>query len=370
MSADAPPPILREAWDNYALLARAGMRAGHAVEARGAAREPHEDAIVGYTETSAGVSTNRVYHLTLASGRTLFAKVSSYGSYVHFRQDHQRIHQWINELRGSRYERFLAPVLLLDGEVFTFERDAVWVVFYEEAQRRGVLPRVLSDAQIQNLGREMAEFHRASAAAAARLSPTWQSLGADLATLYDHMQSSTRRASYGLDAQSAQLVRRHCDLFFTNAERLGYHSFAKLPVLTDWNRGNFSVAYDEQGFSLYSRWDYDWFRIEPRGLDFYFFSRVVRSEGDQTVFSYTASPLLEPRFFTFLRAYHEAFALEPAELAFLKEAYRFFLLNYVVRTGEHFFLPEFHQRLARETVGRYLPELEQLDFAPLLGCLD
>jgi hypothetical protein len=342
------PAVLYEAWTHY----------------------DASDPVAYLRETSAGVSTNRVYYVSLQSGRSLFAKVSSYGSYVHFRQDHARIHQWIHQLVGTRYENLLARVLLKNGEVFTYERDGVWVVFYEEAPRRGVLPRVLSSDQIDMLGREMALFHRASAHAAASLPSTWQSLGSDLALLYDRMQNPVTRAADGMSLEHAQLVRRHCDLFFANAERLGYHGFPKLPILIDWNRGNFSVAYEEYGFTLFSRWDYDWFRIEPRGLDFYFFSRVVREEGDQTVFSYTGSPLLEPRFFAFLRAYHATFPLQPAELAFLKEAYRFFLLNYVVRTGQHFFLPEFHQRLAREAVTRYLPELETLDFAPLLGCLD
>lgn len=342
------PEILRDAWAAY----------------------DGQDSIVGIDETSAGVSTNRVYRLSLASGRSVFCKVSSYGSFVHFRQDHARITQWVRELVGTRWERFLARVLLVNGEVFTFERDGVWVVFYEEAARRGVLPRVLSEAQICNLAREMAQFHRASAEVALRLAPTWQSLGSDLAALYDQMQHAATRIARDLSAEHALLVRRHCDLFFNNAERLGYHSFLKLPVLTDWNRGNFSVAYDEHGFTLFSRWDYDWFRIEPRALDFYFFSRVVREEGDQTVFSYTAAPLVEPRFLQFLRAYHEVYPLSQPELAFLGEAYRFFLLNYVVRTGEHFFLPEFHKRLAREAVTRYLPELETIDLGPLLRCLD
>lgn len=342
------PAILNDAWSAY---------------------DP-QDAIVAVDETSAGVSTNRVYHLGLASGRSVFSKVSSYGSFVHFRQDHARITQWIRELAGTRYDRFLARVLLVNGEVFTYERDGVWVVFYEEAPRRGVLPRVLSDAQIRNLASEMAQFHKASAEVAVRLSPTWQSLGSDLAALYDQMQDARARLSHELSVEQSILVRRHCDLFFNNAERLGYHGFLKLPVLTDWNRGNFSVAYDEHGFSLYSRWDYDWFRIEPRALDFYFFSRVVREEGDQTVFSYTATPLVEPRFLAFVRSYHEVYPLTQQELAFLGEAYRFFLLNYVVRTGEHFFLPEFHKRLSREAVTRYLPELETLDLSPLLRCLD
>jgi hypothetical protein len=144
----------------------------------------------------------------------------------------------------------------------------------------------------------------------------------------------------------------------------------KLPVLIDWNRGNFSVAYDELGFALYGRWDYDLFRIEPRTLDFYFLSRVVREEGDQTVFSYTATPLLEPRFLRLVRAYHAVYPISTGELAFVKEAYRFFLLNYVLRTGEHFFVPEICERLQREVLTRYLPELETLDFTPLLACAD
>jgi Ser/Thr protein kinase RdoA (MazF antagonist) len=257
-------------------------------------------------------------------------------------------------------------VLCKGEEVYTFYDRGTWVVFYEEATRRGFLPRVLSDPQIDNLGREMALFHRACADVASQLAPTWQSLGSDLASLFDQMQSAVVTSERGFSAEHARLVRRHCDLFFSNAERLGYHRFAKLPVLIDWNRGNFSVAYDEDGFTLFGRWDYDWFRIEPRTMDLYFCSRVVREEGDQTVFSYTASPLLEPRFLRFLRAYHSVYPLTENELAFTKEAYRFFLLNYVLRTGEHFFVPGICERLHREALTRYLPELERLDFTPLM----
>ncbi|HEY6877449.1 MAG TPA: hypothetical protein VI299_05490 [Polyangiales bacterium] len=327
------------------------------------------DPIASLVETSAGVSTNRVYHLHLASGRSLFAKVSSYGSFVHFRQDHARIKQWCALLHGTRYQNFLAPVVLKNGDVYTFFEAGAWVVFYQEAPRRGLLPRVLSEQNIDNLAREAALFHLACADVASQLDPTWQSLGSDLATLYDQMDSQLHAATRGFDAEHTKLVRRHCDIFFSRAEKLGYHRFQKPPVLIDWNRGNFSVAYDEDGFTLYSRWDYDWFRIEPRTMDFYFFSRVVREDGDQTVFSYTAHPLLEPRFIRFVRAYHAVFPLTENELAFSREAYRFFLLNYVIRTGEHFFMRDICERLTRETIGRYLPELETLDFTPLLSCL-
>ena len=104
-------------------------------------------------------------------------------------------------------------------------------------------------------------------------------------------------------------------------------------------------------------------------LDFYFCARVVRSEGDQTAFSYTAEPFFEERFMKFLRAYHSVHQLTKDELLFLKEAYRFFILNYVLRVGEHFFQPELCHRLQQEAVEEYLPHLELVDFEPLLEVL-
>jgi Ser/Thr protein kinase RdoA (MazF antagonist) len=326
--------------------------------------------IEGFVETSAGVSTNRVYRLFLDDRTTLFAKLSSYGSYVHFRQDHQRIQRWIDLLSGGRFESVLAPVLTKNGGVFTHHEGQAWVVFYREAPRRGVLPRVLSDAQIENLAEEIADFHQVCQRAASQLDPTWQTLGADIAQLYDRLQWTDWTERRGMTPDDVSLLREQCDTFLNNADRLGYHSFRKLPVLIDWNRGNFSVEYQENGrFRLYSRWDYDWFRIEPRTMDFYFFSRVVREEGDQTIFSYTVDPLFEPRFRRFLQAYHQVFPMRREEVLFLKEAYRFFVLNYVVRRAPHFFLPEICQRLQREATQRYLPALDAFDFRELVESL-
>jgi hypothetical protein len=165
------------------------------------------------------------------------------------------------------------------------------------------------------------------------------------------------------------MLKKHCDRFLHNAEDLGYHGFAKLPVLVDWNTGNFSVGLDGDGFKLFTRWDYDWFRIEPRTLDFYFASRVVRSEGDQTIFSYMVDPLLEPRFIRFLRAYDAVNPLADEEILFLKEVYRFFILNYVVREGDHFFKGPICQRLQREAVETYLPSLDAVRFERVIEAL-
>ncbi|MDH3652232.1 MAG: hypothetical protein OEQ53_21265, partial [Saprospiraceae bacterium] len=151
-------------------------------------------------------------------------------------------------------------------------------------------------------------------------------------------------------------IEHHTRLFHENCHKLGYDKFLRLPVFIDWNIGNFSVAKDG---SFYSRWDYDWFRVSSRVLDFYFFSRVVSEGGDQTVFSYVASPLMEERFLLFLDSYHSIYPLSANEVHFIKEAYRFFILNYVIKDGRYFFHDYYANRLQQEAFLQYLPDLDQ-----------
>jgi hypothetical protein len=321
-------------------------------------------------EISAAVSTNHVYNVRLTNGREVIAKTSSYGSYVHFRQDHQLIAQWNRLLGGTHYSRFLAPILQRQHEVFTYHGDSQWLVFYEKAPFYDFLPKILTEAQIDSLARELAQFHNCSAMAALSMNPTWKTVGSDVAALFDSLGSRTWCAERGYDRATERLLREQCETFLQNAEQLGYHRFTKLPILMDWNIGNFSIGFDGDGFKFYTRWDYDWFRIEPRTLDFYFCARVVRGEGDRTVFTYSPDPLFEDRFGRFLRSYHRQAPLAEQEVLFLKEAYRFFLLNYVVRSGEHFFRHAYCQRLQREVVTQYLPKIDALDFSVLLRHLE
>ncbi len=325
--------------------------------------------IVEIDDMSANVSTNYVYRITISTGHEFIVKTSSYGSYVHFRQDHQLIKMWIRRLQGTRFAQFLAPMVLKGNDVFTFSQDDTWLVFYQKAPFYDFLPRVLDDAQIEALGREMARFHRASFSAAQSLHPSWKTLGSDVAALYDAIGNPHWRQERGLDTAAGRELRRQCDVLLENATNLGYQRFSKIPILVDWNIGNFSVGLEESGFKFFSRWDYDWFRIDSRMLDFYFCARVVRAEGDMTVFTYSTEPFFEPRFERFLRAYHSVYPLADNEVLFMKEAYRFFLLNYVMRSGEHFFRPSYCERLQREALQEYLPVLDRVDFAPLLKCL-
>ena len=325
--------------------------------------------IVTVTDLSAAVSTNAVYRVGLDDGAEVFAKLSSYGSYFHFRQDHLLIHQWASHLVNTPFEGFLAPVLEKDGQAFTYREGHQWVALYGNAGFYNFLPKVLSAGQVDALGKEMAGLHSASARAAPLMDSSWKSVGSDVSILFDSLDSREFLAARELDAKSADLLKTHCEAFMENSERIGYHDMPRIPVLIDWNITNFSVGMDGDGFKFYSRWDYDWFRVEPRVLDFYFAARVVRAEGDKTAFSYSPDPFFDDRFLQFLSAYHKRNPLEERDIRYLGESYRFFLLNYVIRIGEHFFRDEYRRRLQREVVATHLPTIQTLSFEPLLAAI-
>ena len=327
--------------------------------------------IVSVSDVSANVSTNHVYRLGLDDGSTVFAKVSSYGSYFLFAEDHDRIHELVELLRPGRYGGVLADVLAKDGRVYTWYDRTMWAALYEEVERKHSLPRILSEAQVENLGRVIAELHLECSRLAPEIPLTSKSIKSDAIHLLDLLENPYTWHGFGLAEDDIATLRRHTHDFLMNLEDIRYDYWQKIPVLIDWNLGNFSVDLAADGtFSLFSRWDYDWFRIEPRMLDFYFLSRVSSRTGDRTHFTYASHTLTEPKFVRFLRAYHEVYPLSEADIRFIPEVYRFFLLNYVVLEGARFFRPDFATRFRRDAAQRYLPELERIDISPLLAILD
>jgi hypothetical protein len=98
-----------------------------------------------------------------------------------------------------------------------------------------------------------------------------------------------------------------------------------------------------------------------RMMDFYFFSRVVSDAGDRTVFSYGINTMMEDRFLIFLEEYHKINPLTSNELRFMREAYRFFILNYVIKDGSYFFTEQYAGKLQVEAFDIYLPSVD-LDF--------
>ena len=336
--------------------------------------------IVTVVEVSAKVSTNRVYRLHLDDGRSVVAKVSSYGSYFLFREDHDRIHRTSDLLQTTRWAGLLADVLTerdIDpatgrpsNKVFTYYTGELWTAFYQDVPQGHALPRILSDGQIADLGEEMALLHRDCADVARKIPLSSKSIKSDAIHLLELLSDKHASKKFRYDATQLQFLRSHCHDFLEELERFGYDDWTKMPVLIDWNLGNFSVSMAKQQVRLFSRWDYDWFRIEPRLLDFYFLSRVASATGDRTVFSYSPHTLLEARFKHLLAAYHRIYPLNEHEILFLREFYRFFILNYVVREGDNFFQPEYWHRLQHEAVSLCLPAAARLDLRPLLAILD
>ncbi len=323
--------------------------------------------VVRVDEVSANVSTNRVYRLHLDDGSTLVGKVSSYGSYFLFVEDHERLARCAELLDGTRFGGMLADMWKRNGRVFTWYDQNMWAVFYDDVPRRESLPRILDEMQVANLAREMAAFHIACTDLAPKIPAGSKTIKSDAIHLLDLLESPFATRNFDLPPESISVLWRHTHRFLERLVEVGYDEWPKIPILIDWNLGNFSVANNPDGsFRLFSRWDYDWFRIEPRLLDFYFLSRVSSSTGDRTRFTYGPHTLTEPTFLAFLRAYSSVFPLSKDELGFLPEVYRFFILNYVVREGARFFRPDLCTQFRRDAVRNYLPALDAFDASPLL----
>ncbi len=326
--------------------------------------------ITSVTEVSAFVSTNAVYRIALDDGSNVIAKVSSYGSYFLFAEDHDRLYRLSHLLADTPFSHLLARVLGRDGRAFTWYDGKLWAVFYEEIDRARSLPPILDDDEIENLAREMARLHLASAEAAHHMPPMSNSVKADAIHLLEQLESPIAPFVFGLSATEVASVWSHAHRFLLTLERVRYDEWLRIPVLVDWNLGNFSVADGPDGtFHLYSRWDYDWFRLEPRVHDFYFCSRVSSQTGDRESWTYSSHTLAEPRFLRFIAAYHEVYPLTEQEVRFIPEAYRFFILNYVIREGKRFFRPDLCARFRTEAATTYLPGLDRFDVTPLLRAI-
>lgn len=312
--------------------------------------------IIRIADISAKVSTNHVYRITFSDRSFIIAKLSYFGTYEHFVEDHSIIDTLSNNL-PSPFENFLARSLAKGRFLFVhrFQNEIInaWVVFYRPITIKKRLPRRLDELQIVKLAEQVALFHKACHSIRNTLPPSSKTLETDISSLLQMLETDYGRYEHRMHVEE---IKRQSDLFNHNSQLLRAPDFDKIPVFVDWNIGNFSVTSSTR---LFSRWDYDWFRMSSRMLDFYFLSRVVSDIGDKTAFSYFIGPLTEKRFILFLKAYHQIYPLKEAEIRFLKEAYRFFILNYVIKDGRFFFHEIFATQLQKEAFEIYLPSIEK-----------
>jgi len=307
-------------------------------------------------DISAMVSTNHVYRVTFDDDDIIIAKLSNFGKYEYFKEDHRIIHSLSNNLLYP-FENLLAKSLLKNNRVYIYRhkhaRTDVWVVFYNPTRIMDRMPRRLEDHHIRILGQQIGKFHKACSRIRNVLPKSSKTLRTDIYALQQQLELNERK--FGTPMQ-ADFLKYHCDLFLKNRSNYNMKSFEIIPVFIDWNIGNFSVG---PNFELYSRWDYDWFRMSYRMLDFYFLSRVVSDAGDRTVFSYLIGPMMEDRFILFLKEYHKVNPLTADEIRFLKEIYRFFILNYVIKDGKYFFNEQYAKKLQTEAFDIYLPSVDR-----------
>ena len=327
-------------------------------------------AISSLEEVSAHVSTNRVFRVVFTDDTVVVAKVSSYGSYFLFSEDHDRLARCTALLRHTRWAGFLADVLSVNKRAYTWYDGRCWCAFYGEVQRGESLPRILEPADVASLAREIARFHHACGEIAPSLPPVSNSVKGDAIHLFDQLTNPFASRNFGLPPEDIGVLARFTHELLLHLESVRYDEWQKVPILVDWNLGNFSVTRDDGDVRLFSRWDYDWFRIESRLLDFYFLSRVSSSTGDRTSFTYSPHTLTEPRFVGFVRAYHEVNPLTRRDIEFLPYAYRIFILNYVIREGARFFRDDLCAQFRRDAAHGYLESSTRLDLTPLLEIVD
>ncbi len=312
--------------------------------------------IIRITDISAKVSTNHVYRVTFSDNNFIIAKLSYYGTFDNFLEDHSIIDTLSNNLPAP-FENFLARSLAKGKYLFVYhyKNDIIdtWVVFYRPIAIKKKLPRRLSEEQIIKLARQVALFHKACYSIRNTLPSSSKTLETDIDSLQHNLETEEGQYEFRLHTDE---IQHHANLFLENTHRLHAQNWAKIPVFIDWNIGNFSVT---SSLKLFSRWDYDWFRMGSRMLDFYFLSRVCSDVGDRTIFTYNVGPLMEDRFLLFLKHYHEVYPLTANEILFLKEAYRFFILNYVLKDGRHFFHEIFATKLQKEALEVQLPTLDE-----------
>jgi Ser/Thr protein kinase RdoA (MazF antagonist) len=323
--------------------------------------------IIRIVDISAKVSTNYVYRVTFSDGNFIIAKLSYFGKYEHFVEDHSIIDTLSNNLPAP-FENFLARALAKGNflYVYRFQNEILdaWVVFYRPITIKKRLPKRLDEGQIIKLAEQVALFHRACHNIRNTLPPSSKTLKTDINHLLRIIETDYGKYEHRMHTEE---IKQQSDLFLENYQTLKADEFDKIPVFVDWNIGNFSVTSSGR---LYSRWDYDWFRLGSRVLDFYFLSRVVSDIGDRTVFSYLIDPLMEERFILFLKTYHHVYPLSADEIKFFKETYRFFILNYVIKDGRFFFHDIFATKLQKEAYETYFPSIDKFDAGIILKALN
>ena len=214
----------------------------------------------------------------------------------------------------------------------------------------------------------MAEFHLACTDIAAAIPAPSKTIKSDAIHLLDLLESPFATRNFALPPESIGVLWQHTHHFLERLVELGYDDWPKIPVLIDWNLGNFSVRPRPTARSDCSAGGTTTGSGSSRGCSTSTSSRGSPAAPATAPSSPTAPhTLTEPSFLAFLEAYSRRVPAERrTSRSFLPEVYRFFILNYVVREGSRFFRADLCTKFRGDAVRTYLPALDTLDVTPLL----
>ena len=183
-------------------------------------------------DISALVSTNHVYRITFEDEDIIIAKLSNFGKFEHFREDHRIIQSLSNNLLYP-FENLLAKSLLKNNRVYTYRyrhgKTDAWVVFYNPSRVIERFPKRLNEVQIRKFGQQIAKFHRACSRLKNVLPKSSKTLRTDIQMLM--RQISKNDSQFG--RLHADYLKYHCESFLKNRLKYNAGSFENIPVFID-----------------------------------------------------------------------------------------------------------------------------------------
>ncbi len=167
-------------------------------------------------DISAMVSTNHVFRITFEDDDIVIAKLSYFGKYEHFKEDHRIIHSLANNLLYP-FENLLAKSLLKNNRVYTYRYKTgkidTWVVFYNPVRVQNRLPKRLSENQIKMLGQQIGKFHKACSRVRNVLPKSSKTLSTDINSLIKIL-GNKRKTTF--ETWQGEYLRYHCEQFQKN----------------------------------------------------------------------------------------------------------------------------------------------------------
>src|ERR1700749_2501417 len=176
-------------------------------------------------DISAMVSTNHVYRITFDDDDIIIAKLSTFGKYEHFKEDHRIIHSLSNNLLYP-FENLLAKSLLKNNREYIYRHKTaktdVWVVFYNPTRIMDRMPRRLDEHHIRKLGQQIGKFHKACSRIKNVLPKSSKTLRTDIYSLQQQLDKNERQ--FG-SAMQVDFLQYHCEFFLKNRSKYNMSSF-------------------------------------------------------------------------------------------------------------------------------------------------